>query len=163
MMFPSRRGIVREQDVPFFIRRQVRALRERESCKCSRIGIENRVSSCAYLPSSAIKVDDSPIRNLACISGTRGNVRAAAVTTITTAIMFRYHYYSARYFDSHARASLLLVSFKYPHPLCVASVYVFSAASKEDASPATQWPAYYDNLIEKIVSLALWRISRTSK
>jgi len=37
-----------------------------------------------YLPSSAIKVDDSPIRNLAYISGTRGNVRAATVTTVTS-------------------------------------------------------------------------------
>jgi len=57
-----------------------------------------------YLPSSAIKVDDSPIRNLAYnqryTRQDNRNVRAATDTTITIAIMCRYHYYSARYFDS---------------------------------------------------------------
>lgn len=93
-----------------------------------------------YFPLSAIKVDDSPIRNLMYISGTRGNVRAAAVTTVTTAIMYRYHYYSARYFDSHARMPLLLVSFEYPHPLCVASVYAFSVYRRKTHRPQPNSP-----------------------
>lgn len=66
-----------------------------------------------YLPSSAIKVDDSPIRNLTynqrhTRQGNR-NIRAAADTTVTTAIMSRYHYYSARYFDSQPASLLRLV------------------------------------------------------
>lgn len=60
-----------------------------------------------YLPSSTIKVDDPPIRNLVCISSTSQRT-----------CRHPYHHYrcyyvllplllSARYFDSHARASPL--------------------------------------------------------
>lgn len=87
----------------------------------------SRARACTYLPSSVVKVDDSPIRNLVRISGISGTVRAlpllplspcpirsfsdspplVAVTNYYPLLLWRrYHYsHSARYFDSHARVS----------------------------------------------------------
>lgn len=100
------------------------------------LGSENECSHArTYLPSSAIKVD-SPIRNLAYISGIQGNVRAVIVTTITTAIMCRYHYYSAHYFDSHARVPLSSSSHSSTR-IHFASRVCILCVSKKDVSPTT--------------------------
>lgn len=80
-------GTIIVMQMHFLIRRGVcfRRWRIGEWCKCSLprsgLGIEYSYAR-TYLPSSAIKVDDLPIRNLVCISSTRQRTCRR-----------RYHYY----------------------------------------------------------------------
>lgn len=126
----------------------------RESCKYFWI-LRDQIEyshARAYLPSSAIKVNDSPIRNLVYIGGTHEATyvppplpllllllcSATTITRLVISIVTRECPSSS----SHSSTRIHFASRVCTCILCV---------SKEDASPATQWPAYYDNLIEEIV------------